>query len=200
MPHRQLIHQMIQIGEFCHQRDWVPASAGNFSARLDNNTILVTRSGAHKGYLSADDFLHADLDGQTLDIDKTPSAETLLHCERYRALPEVNAVLHTHSLASTLIPSALGTLRLENYELLKIFGGIKSHQSQVDIPILENDQDMPKLAAQVSAAAPAHAYIIAGHGIYVWGDDLRQCQNRLEAMEFLLNCELQKQGWGKPAN
>lgn len=199
MPHRQLIQQMIQIGEFCHQRNWVPASAGNFSARLDNNTILVTRSGVHKGYLAADDFLHADLDGHNLDIDKQPSAETLLHCERYRALPQVNAVLHTHSLASTLIPAELGNLVLEGYELLKIFDGISSHQSRIEIPVFENDQDMPRLAAKVSAAAPAHAYIIAGHGIYVWGDDLRQCQNRLEALEFLLNCEWHKQGWGKPS-
>lgn len=195
MPHRQLIKEMIEIGAFCHQREWVPASAGNFSARLDQNTILVTRSGAHKGHLCDEDFLHADLNGHTLDIDKKPSAETLLHCERYQANDAIGAVLHTHSLAATLVPAELSKLKLANYELLKIFKGIDTHATEISIPVFENDQDMPRLAAKVSAAAPKHAYIIAGHGIYVWGKNLRQCCNRLEALEFLLKCESQRQVW-----
>lgn len=195
MPHRQLIEEMIQIGKFCHQREWVPASAGNFSARLDNNTILVTRSGAHKGFLNDEDFLHADLEGHTLDIDKKPSAETLLHCERYRANDSTAAVLHTHSLASTLVPSDIGQITLANYELLKIFRGIKTHDTEITVPVFDNDQDMPRLAAKVAAAQPQHAYIIAGHGIYVWGKNLTQCRNRLEALEFLLNCERHRQAW-----
>lgn len=195
MPHSHLANEMIDIGHACHQRGWVPASGGNFSARLDNNTILVTRSGVHKGQLSKDDFLRVDLLGTVLDVEKKPSAETLLHCERYRALPVAGAVLHTHSVATTVIPADYGTVTLVGYELLKIFEGIHTHETSIEIPVFENDQDMPRLAAKVAEYNPVHAYIIAGHGVYVWGQDLNQCYNRLEALEFLLECEWQKHQW-----
>lgn len=195
MPSQALTQQMIEIGQRCQRQQWVPASGGNFSARLDSNTALVTRSGVHKGFLTADDFLHVTVDGQVLDIDKKPSAETLLHCERYRANAQIGAVLHTHSVATTLMPATTRSVTLANYELLKIFDGIDTHQCRIDIPVFANDQDMPRLAALVEEANPRHAYIIAGHGVYVWGNDLNQCYNRLEALEFLLHCEWQKHRW-----
>lgn len=190
-----LIQQMIGIGRKADQRRWVPASGGNFSARLAHHQVLVTRSGVHKGELTESDFLIVDMNGKAIDPDKKPSAETLLHCERYRAMPNIGAVLHTHSVASTLMPADAGALTLQNYELLKIFEGIDTHESSISIPVFANDQDMPRLAAKIADSNPAHAYIIAGHGIYVWGKDLSECYNRVEALEFLLDCEWQKQRW-----
>lgn len=195
MPQDLFIQQMIAIGRKSNQRGWVPASGGNFSARLSSDEVLVTRSGVHKGELGNDDFLRVDLQGQLLEANKKPSAETLLHCERYRAMPSTNAVLHTHSVASTLMPASITKVTLANYELLKIFEGIDTHETEIDIPVFANDQNIERLAQQVAAANPLHGYIIAGHGIYVWGKNLPECYNRLEALEFLLNCEWQKQRW-----
>lgn len=196
MPATTLAQQMIDIGRACHQRDWVPASGGNFSARLEANSILVTRSGVHKGQLCVDDFLTVDLQGQAQDSAPKPSAETLLHCERYRASAQIGAVLHTHSRAASLMPADFAELTLQGYELQKIFAGVDSHHSTLSIPVFANNQNIAELAERVAEKQPAHAYIIAGHGIYVWGDNLKQCYNRLEALEFLLDCEWQKQRWG----
>lgn len=196
MLEKTLAEKMVQIGRACHQRGWVPASGGNFSAKLDPNTVLVTRSGVHKGQMTAQDFLTVDMAGQAQGSPHKPSAETMLHCERYRAMPNVGAVLHTHSIASTLMPADYGAVTLGGYELLKIFAGIQSHHSEISVPVFANDQDIPALAQRVTEKQPEHAYIIAGHGIYVWGDNLAQCYNRLEALEFLLECEWQKHRWG----
>lgn len=195
MPLQPLIDEMIDIGQACHQRSWVPASGGNFSVRIDDAKCLVTRSGVHKGKLTKDDFLRVDLHGQTLDLEKKPSAETLLHCERYRANSAIGAVLHTHSVATTLMPPDYGEVTLAGYELLKIFAGINTHDTSITIPVFANSQDMPALAEAVTAKNPTHAYIIAGHGVYVWGSNLTECYNRLEALEFLLECEWQQHRW-----
>jgi methylthioribulose-1-phosphate dehydratase len=41
------------------------------------------------------------------------------------------------------------------------------------------------------AGAPL-GYLIRGHGVYVWGPDMPVAMARLEGLEFLLACELEK--------
>ena len=37
---------------------------------------------------------------------------------------------------------------------------------------------------------PLYAYLIEGHGLYTWGQDMQEARRHLEALEFLLACEL----------
>lgn len=186
---------LVELGREFHARGWVPASSGNFSARVDASRIAITVSGRHKGRLVTDDIMLADLDGNSLSAGKRPSAETLLHTALYRLYPQVGGVLHTHSASSTVLSMTTSEpLLLRDYELLKIFDGIDSHEAEVVVPIFPNDQDMTRLSAQVDAwiaeHGDIHAYLIAGHGLYTWGRDARQAGLQVEALEFMLECEL----------
>ncbi|MGH9895214.1 MAG: methylthioribulose 1-phosphate dehydratase, partial [bacterium] len=153
------------------------------------------------GKLTPADIMLADLDGNSLSPGKRPSAETLLHTALYRLYPRVGGVLHTHSTASTVLSlTADGWLMLQGYELLKIFEGIDTHETHVRIPIFPNDQDMTRLSAKVDAwigeHGAIHAYLIAGHGLYTWASDVRQAGLQVEALEFMLECELLKRRIG----
>lgn len=184
---------LVAAGQFFHRRGWVPATAGNFSVRLDSNSLAVTVSGRHKGELTTADFMRVDLQGRALGKGKS-SAETLLHCQLYRQRPDVGAVLHTHSPASTVLSRAASRIRLEGYELLKIFEGIATHETVVELPVFENDQDIARLSRGVDAhmrtGEAAHAYLIRGHGMYAWGRTVDEARHRVEALEFLFECEL----------
>jgi methylthioribulose-1-phosphate dehydratase len=185
---------LIAAGRLFHQRGWVPATAGNFSVRLDGKSLAVTTSGRHKGELTETDFMRVDLQGRALDAGKRSSAETLLHCQLYRHSPQAGAVLHTHSPASTVLSRKHDSIRLAGYELLKIFEGIQTHDTVVEVPVFENDQDIARLARGVDAhmrtgRAP-HAYLIRGHGLYAWGRTVEEARHRVEALEFLFECEL----------
>ena len=186
---------LIAAGQLFHARGWVPATGGNFSARLDPDRMLITASGCHKGELGEADFLIADLDGRPIDSPRKASYETLLHCQLYRHDPAIGAVLHTHSVANTVLSRRLTSIRLAGYELLKLLPGISTHDATVDVPVFANDQDIPRLAATVDAHMKRHpqvpAYIIAGHGLYAWGADVAQARWRVEALEFMFECELQ---------
>jgi len=185
-------------GEQLHQRGWVPATSGNFSLRLSPNTAIVTASGRHKGKLGPDDFIAVDQSGTPL-TDGKPSAETLLHTQLYARFANIGAVLHCHSVNSTVLSLETqgSELVLSGYEVLKAFGGVDSHNTKVVLPIFDNDQTIARLAAQVDtylAAKPdCPAYLIRGHGVYCWSDDLDSCLDKLEAVEFLLQCELERQ-------
>ena len=176
---------------------WTPATSSNFSLRLDHRHVAITVSGGDKGKLSENDIMVVDLQGQPVATEQRPSAETLLHTQLYARLPEVGCVLHTHSqtqtVASKLYADA-GHVRFQEYELIKAFRGQNTHETLMDLPVLPNNQHMPKLAARVDVlldSGPLWGYLIEGHGLYAWGADMAEARRHLEAFEFLLACELE---------
>jgi methylthioribulose-1-phosphate dehydratase len=176
---------------------WTPATSSNFSMRVDADHAAITISGRHKGRLGREDIMLIDLDGHAVGTDARPSAETALHTQIYRRWPQMGAVLHTHSrtqsVASRLFAGD-GVIRLQGWELQKAITGYLTHESTLDIPVFPNTQHMPELVVQVEAwldtGKPLHAYLIDGHGIYTWGRDMAETLRHLEALEFLLGCEL----------
>jgi methylthioribulose-1-phosphate dehydratase len=110
-------------------------------------------------------------------------------------------------------------LFFEGWELNKAFSGVSSHYSKVELPIFPNTQDMFQLGIDVvnflkdtrqfvsqkedhhqgagseifkEQIAPIWGVLIAGHGIYAWGEDISSAQRHLEAYEFLLALKLKE--------
>jgi methylthioribulose-1-phosphate dehydratase len=195
---RQRSDQLCTAGHELYQRGMVPATSGNFSARLRDGHILITESGTHKGHLQRGDLLVIDSDGQSLD-GRRPSAETALHLQLYRRFPQVNAVLHPHSVNATLLSQQVdGDLVVEGYELLKAFPDINTHDTRITIPVFANDQDIDRLSARVDDWMQQHdvtvGYLITGHGFYTWGNSVSEAMRHVEALEFLFECESRKGG------
>jgi methylthioribulose-1-phosphate dehydratase len=189
--------QLIEAGRRMDRFGWVPATAGNLSVRLEGGRVAITRSGFHKGFLSPEAVMAVDLHGRPEDPGFKPSAETGLHCGVYRRFPAARACLHGHSPAVTVLSRLAGpAIRLSGYELLKAFPGLPTHEASVEVPVLDNDQDIPRLQARVEQVWDAGGdalpgYLIRGHGVYVWAEDMPGALLRLEALEFMLACELE---------
>jgi methylthioribulose-1-phosphate dehydratase len=194
MTSQTAIAELISAGELFHRRGWVPATGGNFSARLNSDRMLITASGWHKGELKEDAFIVAGMDGRPEDAGRKVSYETLLHCQVYRFDARVGSVLHTHSIPNTVLSRQRESIRLSGYELLKLLPGIQTHDATVEVPVFENDQDIARLAGKVDEAMKRRpgmpAYLISGHGLYAWGDSIAQARHRVEALEFMFECEL----------
>src|SRR5687768_2754621 len=101
--HTESARSLIEAGRLFHQRGWVPASGGNLSVRLSPERFLITASGCHKGELTEDDFVIADLQGRSPSDGREASYETPLHCQLYRHAASIGAILHTHSVANTVL-------------------------------------------------------------------------------------------------
>ena len=154
----------------------------------------MTVSGKHKGRLQRSDIMLTDAQGNPLD-GKVPSAESLLHIQLYQRFLDIQYVLHPHSLNSTIISlKNKKKVLLKNYELLKAFSGITTHESSIIVPIFPNNQNMSQLADEVEVYMNTHddiyAYLIAGHGLYTWGASMTESLSYLEALDFLFACEL----------
>lgn len=188
---------IIAAGQRTDRFGWVPATAGNISVRLSGGAVAITRSGGHKGFLGPEGVIRVDANGLPLRAGDRPSAETGLHCGIYRRFPAAGAVLHGHSVAVTMLSRTGGdAIPLAGYELLKAFPGLPTHDAAIALPVFDNDQDIPRLQRAVESRWDALAevppgYLIRGHGIYVWGADMPEALLRLEALEFMLACELE---------
>jgi methylthioribulose-1-phosphate dehydratase len=173
----------------------VLGTSGNFSTVLNRDPLqlAITPSGVDKGALTADEILLIDARGEVLSNHAAkPSDETPLHLMIVNQRPAA-AVLHTHSVWSTSLSNLHavdGGLAVEGYEMLKGLAGVRTHQHQEWLPIIENSQDMKALADELNATLShhpkAHGVLFRGHGLYTWGKDLREAKRHVEILEFLL--------------
>ena len=187
-----LKQELVDVMTDVHRRGWCDGTGGNFSCLISREPLqlLMAPSGVHKGNVSADELIVVDGNAKVIDGSGKASAETLLHLTIVRSCG-AGAVLHSHSQAGTLLSQwALprGGLKLQDMEMLKGLAGVSTHQSSVSVPVLANDQDLQRLseAAQPHLAAAPHGLLIAGHGLYAWGEDLFSATRHLEILEFLL--------------
>ena len=189
---------LVEAGHILYEQGMVPATSGNFSARIGDERIAITVSGRHKGQLNVSDIMQIDQSGQSGD-GRRPSAETELHLQIYRRYPDAAVILHHHSLYATLLSQLVADeVLLAEYELLKAFSEIDTHETRLRLPVFENNQDISMLAGQVDnymdVNSPVFAYLIRGHGLYTWAESVTSALKYVEAFEFLFKCELMKRG------
>ncbi|MCO7190086.1 MULTISPECIES: methylthioribulose 1-phosphate dehydratase [unclassified Pseudoalteromonas] len=195
MQSAQAKHALIEAGGWLSEQGWVPATGGNFSIRTEQG-FVVTASGHDKGALQPEHFLEFDIEGTQTAGTGNPSAETELHLALYALSPRTHCILHTHSVAATVLSrlTAHHSLDITGYEMQKALHGYTSHLETLAIPVFDNDQDIPALAGRVaeyhSHTPIQHGVLIRGHGLYAMGGDITETRRHIEALEFLFNCEL----------
>jgi methylthioribulose-1-phosphate dehydratase len=176
-----------------HARGWLLGTSGNLSAVVQQEPLLIAMSpsGVDKGELTADQILLVDENAFVINGGK-PSDETLLHLEIVKQRP-AGAVLHTHSIWNTILSDLFADQSgfvIEGYEMLKGLAGVHTHGHREWLPIIDNSQDMPELAATIRAVLTeqpnAHGFLLHKHGLYSWGKDLREARRHIEILEFLL--------------
>lgn len=190
----KLVADLVEIGKNFYSRGWVLGTSGNFSAVISQEPLLlaITSTGSDKGSLAPAQFLEIDGMAKVIHGNGLPSAEALLHLAIVRCM-NAGAVLHTHSVWSTVLSStqaSRGGVELEGYEMLKGLKGVRTHQHCEWLPILENSQDMIELAQRISTTlrevSGIHGFLIYQHGFYTWGADLQEAKRNVEILEFLM--------------
>lgn len=170
--------QIVEVCRLMHQRGYIAAGDGNVSVRIGDRRILVTPSGARKGFLSPKDMVLCDLDGAPVRGEKgRPSSETMMHTLIYRERPEINAVVHAHppcAIAHTIAGVGLDSpLMPEVYcELGEIVTIPYTTPTTTEVP--------DKLREYLSCRV---ALIMERHGSITMGDTLAKAYDRLEVLE-----------------
>lgn len=200
------IQRMCAVFKNFSARGWCDATSTNISIRHGGDLIISKSGGAKEAYGPAD-FLRLPLlapqqlagwvrtEGAALAKSQgRPSAETPLHLAIYAKHPEAGAVIHTHSIACTLLSDlapASSQLTLPAVEMAKGICGVVDHLSQLSLPVFANSQDMVSLAELYSSyqnrASIEYGLILRGHGLYAFGKDLAEAKRHVETYEYLLS-------------
>lgn len=184
---------LVDVSQNFAAKGWFPATSGNLSIKLSHEPLLfgVTASGRDKENLQINDILFVD--GDSKPIEETllkPSAETLVHAEVYKKIGGgAGSVLHVHTLYNNLLSeiyAADGKVTISDMELIKGLN-IWEEGASIDIPIVENFADIPKLASEIGKRLDPRVpgVLIRKHGIYAWGEDVHAAKRHVQAFEFM---------------
>jgi L-fuculose-phosphate aldolase len=94
--------EIVRIAQAMDRAGFAPSKSGNVSARLRDG-LLITPSGLPYAVMTPDDLVTLDLDGGARAGAREPSSEWPLHTSVYRARPDAQAIVHTHSPRATAL-------------------------------------------------------------------------------------------------
>lgn len=98
----KLRQEIVQVCRLMYDKGYIAASDGNVSVKLDQNRLLITPSGLHKGFLQPEQILVINMDGQPVGPKTAvirhlkPTSECPMHLEAYRQRSDIQAVVHAH--------------------------------------------------------------------------------------------------------
>jgi L-fuculose-phosphate aldolase len=174
-----LREQVIATAREMNRRGLNHGTSGNVSARSSPDRFLITPSAIPYEQLVADDIVEIGLDGQVVRGARKPSTEWRLHLEILRARPEVDGVVHTHSLHAVAIACTRRPIPAFHY-MVALAGG-------ADVRCAEYaTYGTDELARNtVAALAGRKACLLANHGLVAVGTGLASALSLAEGIEVL---------------
>ncbi len=179
---QKLREEICLVGRQMYKYKFVDGTAGNISARLDSDHILITPSGLSKGFMKPEKLIVVDMDGNKVDrSDETanlkPSTETPMHIEVYKCRPDINGVVHAHPAYAVALTMA--GINMQTYtipEAIILLGEVPN--APYATPATTEDRDV------IADLAPNHdAIMLSFHGSLTMGKDVWQAYMRLETLE-----------------
>ncbi len=154
-------------------------TSGNASIRTDKG-FLVTPSGMAIEQMSAASMVEVDMTGQAISAGK-PSSEWRFHRDIYQARPEIQAIVHTHSMFATSLSCLRQNIPPFHY-MIAVAGGKDIRCAEY---ALFGTQELSDAA--IMALENRKACLLANHGMIALGKTLDQAVSIAVEVETL--CE-----------
>ncbi|HLV37349.1 MAG TPA: class II aldolase/adducin family protein [Spirillospora sp.] len=183
MREADLREQICQIGRRMYQNGYIDGTSGNISARIGPDRILCTPSGLAKGFMSPDQLIEVDLDGNRVgavtaaNANLKPTSEILMHLECYRQRDDVNGVVHAHpptAVALTIV--GIGFDNCVVPEAIVLLGIIPT--TPYATPASAENRDAIR-----NLIREHDAIMLAYHGSLTVADNVMNAYLRLETLE-----------------
>jgi len=171
----ELKHEVWKANQGLEKYKLVSLTWGNISGlSADRDFLVIKPSGVGYNELKSIDLVVVDMDGKKVEGQLSPSSDTPIHLEIYKAFDGLFGVAHTHSVYATMFAQAnqsipcLGTTHADHF-----YG---------DIPVTrmiteeEVDSGYEVNTGKVIVERFEHldplkmpAVLVAGHGAFTWG-------------------------------
>jgi len=175
---KEIKSQILHVCRRLYEREMVASNDGNVTVRAGKDWIVATPSGMSKGFLTEEDLVVTDLDGNLLEgTDRSVTSEIRIYCRIYQKRPDVKAAVHAHPLHATAY-AAVG--RTVDSEVLP-----ESVLSLGRVPLVPyGTPGTSELADRIEKYLDRHeVFLLANHGALALGRNVLEAYHRMECLE-----------------
>ncbi len=167
-------------------------TGGNISiANRDKKLFAISPSGIDYFETSPEDVVVMDFDGSIVEGNRKPSSEHELHRVFYVKRNDINAVVHAHSIYSTVLATLREGLPASNY-LVALAGSDVKCANYASFGTLELAENAFKAMEDRKAA------FLANHGLITGSYDILNAFNIAEQIEECAKVYVKARAIGKP--
>lgn len=157
--------ELVRVAQLLDRTGYFPSKSGNVSARWRDG-MLITPTGLPYAAMRPEDIVELDLFGVQRSGALDPSLEWPLHRGIYKARPDSEAIVHTHSPMATALACARTGIPPFHY-MIAICGGAGVRCAEY---ATFGSQELADAA--VKALWDRKAALLANHGVVVIGTTL----------------------------
>lgn len=176
--------QLVAISQQLYRLGLNRGTSGNVSVRMTNESgqpgFLITPSGMNAEAMTPEAMVWMDFAGKVAG-DYQPSSEWRFHLDILQQKPEINAVIHTHSMFATTLSTFRCDIPAFHY-MIALAGGDTIRCAPY---ALFGSQELSDLA--LVALQGRKACLLSNHGMIAVGESLEKALNVAEEVEIL--CE-----------
>ena len=182
-------NELVEIVKRLGENKLLPGTSGNVSMRYKDNQILLTASGSSSAFVTCDDIILTDFEGNVLEkTDKRPTSEIGIHTLIYKKRSDINAIIHSHSSALSAFAVAHKPLRPILAENIYYFKNIPF------VPYSKPGSN--KLATNVAFCfenEEINACFLSNHGFVLGAKNIKEAFNLTVMAENVAQIELNAQ-------
>ncbi|QIN80110.1 hypothetical protein GBA65_18070 [Rubrobacter marinus] len=179
MKHQDLRESVARVARQLVSSGLVTGTSGNVSARTPEGDVLITPTGLDYEVMGPEHVVLVDVNGNHLEGDLASSSETPMHTGIYRARPQVDAIVHTHSRYAT-------TLACLGWEIPPVHYMLTTLSEDGRVPIapyaLYGTEELANNASEALGES-RNACLLRTHGTITLGESPEKAFSRTVTLE-----------------
>ena len=185
-------HDLVEFGKRLVTANLTKGTGGNLSVfDRANGTVAITPSGIDFFEITPEDIVIIDLDGKTIEGERTPSSEWEMHLMPYRHRTDIDAVIHAHTTYATVLAVLRQDLLPSHYMVAVAGPNVRCapYATYGTHELAVNSYEYMK---------DRRAVILANHGILSGAQDLLNAFNIIEEVEYCSQIHYMASCMGSP--
>lgn len=184
--------ELIKYGKKLVEAGLTKGTGGNLSViDREKGLIAITPSGIDFFEIAPEDIVIMDMEGNKVEGDKLPSSEWEMHLLPYQTRTDIDAVIHAHTMYSTVMGCLHWELPATHYMIAVAGPTVRCAEYAT--------YGTHELAVNANEAMKDRkAVILANHGILAGANDLLNAFNIIEEIEYCSEVYLKAKSVGEP--
>ena len=154
--------------------------------------IAIKPSGIQYDKLKPEDIIICDLNGKVVDGCYRPSSDLATHLCLYKAFPDIQSIIHTHSKWATIWAQATRDIPIYGTTHADYFYGdipctkpMEKQQILDDYEWNTGEQIITTFQERHLSTEMMNVVLVSGHGPFVWGDCIDNAVENALVLEYI---------------